>query len=270
MKLSDKIRILRKARGLSQEQLGYSLSRVNKDGISRQTVSDWENGKFEPKLENIRDLAEVLNVSFDALLDESVDLEDDKVLYAVLNKTGVKEQKPEQIDNSFSYNVYPYELDKRALARVILAPIFDIISIIGIILFVKGLLTTDFGFTAWLGMLLGFGFLGAGLGLTIGIHNQIKALIRGKSMVSCATLTNSYFHISTYKSASNSIYIPIEKIEKMELGEKATKIHGPVDITIKERNKPLTLIDIKEPQKLIDIFNSLDSYIENPDEIKIL
>ena len=86
MKLFDKIRILRKARGLSQEQLGYSLSRVNKDGISRQTVSDWENGKFEPKLENIRDLAEVFNVSFDALLDESVDLEDQAVLKAVLNK----------------------------------------------------------------------------------------------------------------------------------------------------------------------------------------
>ena len=86
MKLFDKIRILRKARGLSQEQLGYSLSRVNKDGISRQTVSDWENGKFEPKLDNIRDLAEVFNVSFDTLLDESVDLEDEEVLKAVLNK----------------------------------------------------------------------------------------------------------------------------------------------------------------------------------------
>ena len=86
MKLFDKIRILRKARGLSQEQLGYSLSRVNKDGISRQTVSDWENGKFEPKLENIRDLAEVFNVSFDALLDESVDLENESVLEAVLNR----------------------------------------------------------------------------------------------------------------------------------------------------------------------------------------
>ena len=69
MKLFEKIRILRKARGLSQEQLGYSLSRVNKDGISRQTISDWENGNFEPKLENIRDLAEVLDVSFDVLLD---------------------------------------------------------------------------------------------------------------------------------------------------------------------------------------------------------
>ena len=93
MKLFDKIRILRKARGLSQEQLGYSLSRVNKDGISRQTVSDWENGKFEPKLENIRDLAEVFDVSFDALLDESVDLENEEVLKEVLNKRPYEKEK---------------------------------------------------------------------------------------------------------------------------------------------------------------------------------
>lgn len=93
MKLFEKIRILRKARGLSQEQLGYSLSRVNKDGISRQTISDWENGNFEPKLENIRDLAEVLDVSFDVLLDETIDLDDDKVLQAVLNNDTSKLQK---------------------------------------------------------------------------------------------------------------------------------------------------------------------------------
>lgn len=40
MELSDKIRILRKARGYSQEGLGYNLSLVSKDGISRQSVSD--------------------------------------------------------------------------------------------------------------------------------------------------------------------------------------------------------------------------------------
>ena len=56
----------------------------------------------------------------------------------------------------------------------------------------------------------------------------------------------------------------------MELGPKANKYHGSVDIIIKDRNKPLTLIDIKEPKKLVDVFNSLDSYVENPDEIKIL
>ena len=94
MKLFDKIRILRKARGFSQEQLGYSLSRVNKDGISRQTISDWENGNFEPKLENIRDLAQVLNVSFDVLLDDSIDLDDETVLKSVLDN---KEDNQEEI-----------------------------------------------------------------------------------------------------------------------------------------------------------------------------
>lgn len=64
MQLSDKIRIIRKARGYSQEGLGMNLSMVNKNGISRQTVSDWENGNCEPKLNNIRDLAKVLEVLF--------------------------------------------------------------------------------------------------------------------------------------------------------------------------------------------------------------
>ena len=80
MQLSDKIRIIRKARGYSQEGLGMNLSMVNKNGISRQTVSDWENGNCEPKLNNIRDLAKVLEVSFDALLDDDIDLNDKEVL----------------------------------------------------------------------------------------------------------------------------------------------------------------------------------------------
>ena len=107
MKLFDKIRILRKARGLSQEQLGYSLSRVNKDGISRQTISDWENGKFEPKLENIRDLADIFDVSFDTLLDESIDLDDEEVLDRVLNREHVdrKVVTPKQNGKGFYFSI---------------------------------------------------------------------------------------------------------------------------------------------------------------------
>lgn len=269
MKLSDKIRILRKARGLSQEQLGYSLSRVNKDGISRQTVSDWENGKFEPKLENIRDLAEVLNVSFDALLDESLDLEDDKVLYAVLNKVSNKE-KSATIDNSITYYIYAYEISKRDIVIAIITPILDILGIIGTVFVVLGLIKADFSFLTWISIVFAVIGIGCGIPFTVQYPSTIKSLVHGKSTVSFGTLTNEYLHISTYKSVSNSIYIPINKIEKMELGKGANKRHGSVDITIKDRNKPFTLIDIKNPQKLIDVFNSLDSYIENPDEIKIL
>ncbi len=271
MKLSDKIRILRKARGLSQEQLGYSLSRVNKDGISRQTVSDWENGKFEPKLDNIRDLAEVLNVSFNALLDESVDLSDDKILYAVLNDSKVKSNnKLDKIQNNFSYRIYAFKRNKRHIVSIIVALISDALFVMGAIFFFKGVFANDTGLLTWIGLVIAIVSMSVGFALTIQFPYFIKRLIYGEKYTSFGTLTNSYLHINSAKETDNSIYIPIDKIEKMELGEKANKIHGPVHIKIKDRNKPLTLLDIKRPQKLIEIYNSLDSYIDNPDEIKIL
>ena len=82
MELYEKIRKIRKARGFSQEELG---NRLSKKGISRQSISDWENGYTEPRLDNIRDLAKVLNVSYDSLLDDSLDLSDPRVLNTVLN-----------------------------------------------------------------------------------------------------------------------------------------------------------------------------------------
>ena len=270
MKLSDKIRILRKARGLSQEQLGFSLSRVNKDGISRQTVSDWENGKFEPKLENIRDLAEVLNVSFDALLDESIDLEDDKVLYAVLNGQKKEAKNASAIDNTFSYHIYPYSINKKDIIRIILAVVCDIILAVSIVIIINSIAKNGFQWYTFLAFALGAVGMGVGVPYTFMIPSSIKSIIHGERAVYCGTLTNSYLHLSTYKTAANSIYIPLEKIERIEISGKANKYHGPVDIIIKERNKPVHLIDIKEPQKFIDVFNSLDSYIENPDEVKIL
>ena len=270
MKLSDKIRILRKARGLSQEQLGYSLSRVNEDGISRQTVSDWENGNFEPKLENIRDLADVLNVSFDALLDESIDLDDDKVLYQVLNSENDKKKKENTIENSFTYDIYPYRFEKRTIVHIVLAPVLDAIAIAAIVIFALGLINLKID--AWFFIAIAVGLCGITYGLveTISLPRNIKTLLYGRAAVRIGCLTESYLHIYAYKTTSNSIYIPIEKIEKMELGEKANERHGDVNIAIKDRSKPISLVSIKRPQKLVEVFNNLDSYIENPDEIKIL
>lgn len=92
MKLAEKIRILRKARGVSQEELGLSLASKD-NGVSRQSISDWENGKSEPKLDNIRALAVFLNVSFNSLLDEKLDLNDPDVLNKVLTQGYVEEDK---------------------------------------------------------------------------------------------------------------------------------------------------------------------------------
>ena len=62
MNLSDRIQLLRKARGLSQEELSVHL------GVSRQAVSKWESGQSLPDLERIVDLSAFFGVTTDYLL----------------------------------------------------------------------------------------------------------------------------------------------------------------------------------------------------------
>ena len=128
MKLSDKIRIIRKARGLSQEALGDSLSRVSENGISRQSVSDWENGKAEPKLDNIRDLAEVLNVSFDALLDENIDSSDNRVLSSVLKH--LSPEMKQTVNSKFRYDLRVSTLSWRSFRGGITLLVMPLITVL--------------------------------------------------------------------------------------------------------------------------------------------
>lgn len=62
MNLSERIQELRKARGLSQEELAEAL------GVSRQAVSKWESGQSSPDLDKIVQLSEYFGVSTDHLL----------------------------------------------------------------------------------------------------------------------------------------------------------------------------------------------------------
>ncbi len=64
MNLSEKIQRLRKARGLSQDELGAQL------GVSRQAVSKWESGQSVPDVEKIVVLSEFFGVTCDYLLKE--------------------------------------------------------------------------------------------------------------------------------------------------------------------------------------------------------
>jgi len=59
---SEKLRELRKERGLSQEDL------ANKLDLSRQSVSKWELGVSMPDLDNVIKLSELFDVSIDYLL----------------------------------------------------------------------------------------------------------------------------------------------------------------------------------------------------------
>lgn len=62
MELSEKILQLRKALGLSQEQLAEQV------GVSRQSISKWETGQSVPELEKLVALSRIFAVSTDELL----------------------------------------------------------------------------------------------------------------------------------------------------------------------------------------------------------
>ena len=62
MNISDRIQSLRKARGITQEQLADAV------GVSRQAVSKWEAEQSVPDLERVVAMAEYFDVTTDYLL----------------------------------------------------------------------------------------------------------------------------------------------------------------------------------------------------------
>ena len=62
MNLADSIQSLRKAKGISQEELAERV------GVSRQAVSKWESGQSIPDLEKIISLSDFFEVTTDYLL----------------------------------------------------------------------------------------------------------------------------------------------------------------------------------------------------------
>lgn len=62
MTLGEKLQLLRKSRGLSQEQLAETLA------VSRQAVSKWENDDSAPDLDRLRAICTYFDVTADYLL----------------------------------------------------------------------------------------------------------------------------------------------------------------------------------------------------------
>ncbi len=62
MKIGEKLKQARKKSGYTQEQLAEQL------GVSRQTISNWENDKFYPDIVSVIKLSDLCNISLDELL----------------------------------------------------------------------------------------------------------------------------------------------------------------------------------------------------------
>ena len=62
MSLGEKIQVLRKQKGMSQEQLADALN------ISRQAVSKWETNESQPDIERLKEISSMFNVSIDYMV----------------------------------------------------------------------------------------------------------------------------------------------------------------------------------------------------------
>ena len=80
MKLGEKIKQLRKSKGISQEELA-SMLKINRNYLSRI-----ETGKSEPTSSILKNIAEIFSVDLNSLLDIiDEDKNTDKIKYIVDN-----------------------------------------------------------------------------------------------------------------------------------------------------------------------------------------
>lgn len=107
MNFSEKLFTLRKAKGLTQEQLAEQLD------VSRQSVSKWESGQAAPELEKIVALSAIFDVTTDYLL-KSSEIDDLSVKTEMLEKQQQKlflqEQRQKQILGCVLYAIAVYML----------------------------------------------------------------------------------------------------------------------------------------------------------------
>ena len=65
LKFNEKLIKLRKASGLSQEELGDKLN------VARQTVSKWELGETTPEMDKLEELSNLFEISIDELVKDN-------------------------------------------------------------------------------------------------------------------------------------------------------------------------------------------------------
>lgn len=113
MDIGNKIRQVRKEKGLTQKELGFLA------GMSYQQIGQYENGKRTPKLETIDKIAQALKISpYEMLGDQYTYMK-----YPNLKEIGIKQEAFEKYLNSLGYLVNiictPVEISKEDMEKII-------------------------------------------------------------------------------------------------------------------------------------------------------
>lgn len=99
MNMADRIQVLRKAKGMSQEQLADAV------GVSRQAVSKWESEQASPDLDKVIIMSEIFDVTTDYILKgiEPVKGEDHKTMADVIDQRVLTEDNGKKAKKIFKW-----------------------------------------------------------------------------------------------------------------------------------------------------------------------
>lgn len=173
MNLSTKLTQLRKAKGLSQDDLAEKLN------LSRQAVYKWETGQSTPDIDNLKLLSSIYNITVDNLLNDNEELqykgENKKISYGKPIILNVPNSNSAERDNTMLLEDDAKKVKIRKMALIISFCVMMLLPLSFILPFVFG--ETDMVYTiASVFLFIGlFGFLVWAL-----IEKFLYAKIRGE------------------------------------------------------------------------------------------
>lgn len=109
MNINEKISLLRKKEGLSQEGLAEKLN------ITRQTVSNWESGQTTPDILQAKAISQIFKISLDDLTDNKLEFEfkenPNNILQGLIGKECLLLMNEDYPDSYINYNAKVKVLD---------------------------------------------------------------------------------------------------------------------------------------------------------------
>ncbi len=87
IKIGNKIRTIRKQKGITGEDLANRLS------VTKSTISGWENNRYQPSIDVLIELSIIFNCSVDNLLDINIDNSEKNKLLEIFNNLDENKKK---------------------------------------------------------------------------------------------------------------------------------------------------------------------------------
>ncbi len=114
MIFNEKIRLLRKKNGLTQEKFAREI------GVSRQSVYKWEDGQSYPEIDKIIKMKRLFSVSIDDLFDDGMSVSDDGTLKTnaeVEYENAHKKKRKPRKDKGIKTGIPPHRKDGTPVRR---------------------------------------------------------------------------------------------------------------------------------------------------------